>query len=188
MRPEGPRIDSVEHLMRRVMIIGGAGAGKSTLAQRLGDLTGLPVVHIDPMYWKPEWIERDIEEARQMVRIAAGEESWIFDGNNSSTFNDRLARADTVIFLDISTIRRLFRVLRRTIRGYGQVRPDTQSGCPERFDYAFLRWVVTYSRNGRHRALSLLRSAPEHIEVYHLHSPSEVKRYLARLQNQEQKS
>jgi adenylate kinase family enzyme len=88
--------------MKRVMIIGGAGAGKSTLAQRLGEITGLPVVHIDPMYWKPRWVQRDIEEAQHRVRQAASAEEWIFDGNNSSTFRERLTRADTLIFLGSS--------------------------------------------------------------------------------------
>ena len=167
--------------MQRVMIIGGAGAGKSSLAQRLGDLTGLPVVHIDSMYWKPGWIQRDIEEVRNMVRAAAAEESWIFDGNNSSTFEVRLSRADTVIFLDVSTICRLLRVLRRMILGYGKVRSDVQVGCPDRLDLAFLRSVVTYSASGRHKALSLLTAAPRHVDVYRFRRPSEVEEYVEAL-------
>jgi adenylate kinase family enzyme len=168
--------------MKRVMIIGGAGAGKSTLARRLGSSTGLPVVHIDPMYWQPGWIQRDVEETRRLVRAAARSDSWNFDGNNASTFQDRLERADTLIFLDMSTLCRLWRVLRRIVLGYGNVRSDQQTDCPERFDFAFIRWVAAYSRNGRHKALALLRTAPAHIDVYHFRRPAEVDRYLREVQ------
>lgn len=170
--------------MRRVMIIGGAGAGKSTLAIRLGEITGLPVVHIDPMYWKPGWVQRDTAETHSMIRAAVREPAWIFDGNSSATFGDRLARADTLIFLDFSTGRRLWRVLGRTLASYGKVRPDMQEDCPERFDFGFLRWVAGYSRDGRRKALALLRSVPPHMKVHHFRSPSDVRKYLETLRHQ----
>lgn len=166
--------------MKRVMIIGGAGAGKSTLATQLGDITGLPVVHIDPMYWKPGWIQRDIEDTRKMVRRAAEADEWIFDGNNSSTFHERLSKADTLIFLDLSTVRRLLRVIRRTIVSYGKVRPDMQTDCPERFDWGFLKWVAGYARHGRYKAVALVASAPEHVWVLQFRKPAEVEEFLER--------
>ena len=167
--------------MKRVMIIGGAGSGKSTLARRLGDITGLPVVHIDPMYWKPGWIQRDPSETQEMVRQAARADEWIFDGNNSSTFRERLARADTLIFLDLSTWRRLIRVIRRTLVSYGRVRPDMQADCPERFDFAFLKFVAGYASNGRHRALALIASAPERVRALQLRTPADVETFLEAL-------
>ena len=170
--------------MQRVMIIGGAGAGKSTLAIQLGEITGLPVVHIDPMYWKPGWVQRDVAETYLMVRAAVREQAWIFDGNSSATFRDRLDRADTLIFLDISTARRLWRVLRRTLSSYGKVRSDMQEGCPERFDLGFLQWVAGYSNDGRRKALALLKSVPPHVRVHHFRSPSDVRNYLKALRHQ----
>jgi len=171
--------------MQRVMIIGGAGAGKSTLAIQLGEITGLPVVHIDPMYWKPGWVQRDMTETRSMLRAAVQERAWIFDGNSSSTFGERLERADTLIFLDISTTRRLWRVLRRTLVSYGKARPDVQEGCPERFDLGFLQWVTGYSRNGRHKALALLKRASPHLKIHHFRSPSDVRQYLEALRRRQ---
>jgi len=130
------------------------------------------------MYWKPGWIQRDLEETHQMVRQAVKAEEWIFDGNSSSTFHERLSRADTLIFLDASTLRRLARVVRRTVVGYGRVRPDMQVDCPERFDWGFLKWVVGYATNGRDRALALITSAPEHVRVFQLRNPADVERFL----------
>jgi len=166
--------------MKRVMIIGGSGAGKSTLAVRLGQLIGVPVVHIDPMYWKPGWVQRDMAETHAMVQAAVQQDAWIFDGDSSATFGERLRRADTLIFLDISILRRLWRVLRRTLVSYGRVRPDMQTGCPERFDRGFLRWVAGYSGNGRRQALALLKSAPARVAVYRLRGPADVRQFLAK--------
>lgn len=164
--------------MQRVMIIGGAGSGKSTLARLLGERTELPVIHIDLMYWRSGWRARDREETRKLVVDAVEKDVWIFEGNFSEMYQARLERADTLIFLDIPTWLRLARVIRRTIRDYGKVRPDMQEGCPERFDWDFLKWIADYNRRGRPKALKLLHDAPADKCVFHLKSRREVKTFL----------
>lgn len=165
--------------MKRVMIIGGSGSGKSTTARMLGVLTGLPVVHIDPMYWLPGWEQRPMEETHALVLEAAEGESWIFEGNNSSTFVKRMARADTLIFLDMPTYLRVWRVIRRTIKDYGKVRVGSGEGCHERFNWEFLsKWVLQYNTMGRPKVLQALENTPEHLNVYRLRSRGEVQRFL----------
>lgn len=164
--------------MKRVMIIGGAGSGKSTLARQLGDLTGLPVIHIDKMYWLPNWVEREREEVHRLAREAAQGDSWIFEGNNSATIWDRVNRADTLIFLDFATSRRLWRVLWRITRSYGQVRPDMQEDCPEQFDWEFLKFVVAYGKDGRLRTQDFLKKLPDTMNVFHLKTTTEVRNFL----------
>jgi adenylate kinase family enzyme len=162
------------------MIIGGAGSGKSTLARKLGDATGLPVIHMDKMYWLPGWVEREREELHRLASEAALGDRWIFDGNNSATIWDRVNRADTLIFLDFSTVRRLWRVIWRIIVSYGQVRPDMQEGCPEQFNWAFLKFVAGYGKNGRLRTLQFLKKLPDTMDVFHLRSTKEVREFLRR--------
>lgn len=164
--------------MQRVMIIGGAGSGKSTLARKLGDKTGIPVIHIDKMYWLPGWIEREKPEMHQMARDAADGDQWIFEGNNSATIYYRLERADTLIFLDFPTIQRLWRVVWRIVTSYGKVRPDMQEGCPEQFDWEFLKFVVHYGKDGRLRTQKFLTTIPKDIDVFHLKSKAEVHNFL----------
>lgn len=164
--------------MQRIMIIGGAGSGKSTVARMLGVKIGLPVIHIDKLYWQSGWRLRDREQTRLLVANAVKADAWIFEGNFSEMFQVRLERADTLIFLDLPTWLRLVRVLRRTLRDYGKVRPDMQEGCPERFDWDFLKWVADYNRRGRGKALKLLNDAPADKRVLHLKSRQQIDAFL----------
>lgn len=110
--------------MKRVIIIGSGGAGKSTLARRLGEKTGIEVIHLDMLYWKPGWVKTGKEEWCEIVRQATEKESWIMDGNFGGTFEMRAEAADTIIFLEISRLVCLYRVLKRLFFYRNTQRPD----------------------------------------------------------------
>ena len=107
--------------MQRIAIIGSAGTGKSTLARRLGELTGLSVVHLDALYWHPGWLATPDEEWDAIVREIVSRESWITDGNYGRTMEPRLERADTVLFLDFPRVVCLWRVFKRWLRYRGRI-------------------------------------------------------------------
>ena len=69
--------------MRRVLIVGQPGSGKSTFARALGERTGLPVVHIDKIHWQPGWVERSRDEKDRLTREVHARETWIFEGGHS---------------------------------------------------------------------------------------------------------
>ena len=167
--------------MQRVMIIGQPGSGKSTLARQIGDITQLPVVHIDLIHWKEGWVERKGAEKDALIAKVHAQDTWIFEGGRSSTWPERLARADTVIWLDLSLPLRLRRVVWRTLKHYGKSRPDLPKGCPERFDLEFYQFIWRTRHTSRTRAISLLQSAPPDKAVHHLRSPREVAHYLSSL-------
>ena len=160
------------------MIVGCAGSGKSTLAVRFGAVTGLPVVHIDQLYWAADWQMRDAEDYRARVKSTVAQEEWIIDGSYSSTFPERLIRADTLIFLDLPTWLCLWRVVLRSLKHYGRTRPDMPEGCHERFDWDFLKWIAGYRKRTRPRVLNLIHNAPERVRCHHLRSTREVRRFL----------
>jgi adenylate kinase family enzyme len=166
-------------LVKRIMIVGCAGAGKSTLARRLSEKTGLPVFHIDRIYWTEGWVNRSREDTRRLVAEAIAGDEWIFEGNNSSSFDIRIAKADTVIFIDPPMWLCLFRVLKRIIGSHGLVRPDMADGCPENFDWAFLKWIVGYRKTHRWEVVELLEGAPASVTRYHLTSRAAVAGFLA---------
>jgi adenylate kinase family enzyme len=67
--------------MRRVVILGPGGSGKSTLAVRLGELTGLPVIELDKVFWRPGLVPTPRDEWAEFQRRLAGGEGWIMDGD-----------------------------------------------------------------------------------------------------------
>lgn len=100
-------------------------------------MTGLPVLHLDRIYWSPGWVETGAEawEPRLAEEIAKPE--WIIDGNYGRTVALRLARADTAILLDFSRWVCLRRMAQRVVLGWGRTRADMGVGCPERIDWDF---------------------------------------------------
>ena len=141
--------------MKRVLIVGCPGAGKSTLAKELAEATRLPVVHLDRHYWQPGWQRPDSASWQKTVEKLAAQSEWIMDGNYSGTLEQRLASADTLIHLDYTTSLCLWRVIRRTVSGLGRNRGDQLApGCPERFDWAFFRFVINYRKEQRQRDLA----------------------------------
>lgn len=172
--------------MKRVMIVGCGGAGKSTLAQQLGEKTGLPVVHLDRLFWKPGWVERDREEFDVLLRQEMSKDEWIMDGNFNRTLPERLSRCDTVIYLDYSRLTCLWGVLKRVLTTYGTVRPDMGDGCPERIDFDFLKWVWNFNRNKREGYYRQFREV-SHAQVLIFKNRRATKRFLRNLCKQTSK-
>ena len=166
--------------MNRVLIIGCGGSGKSTLARALGEITGLPVVHLDKLFWKPGWVESSREEIDGVIRREIGKGRWIIDGNYNRTLPQRLERCDSVIYLDFSRLACLLGVAKRILTTRGTVRPDMGEGCPERFDLDFLKWVWNFNKNKRQRYYEML-NALENKQVYILKSRREVKAFLSKV-------
>jgi adenylate kinase family enzyme len=127
--------------MKRILILGSGGAGKSTLASRLGELLKLEVIHLDSYYWKSGWIETPKEEWEEVIERLIIGDSWIIDGNYSRTLGQRIKECDTVIFLDRSRWICLWRVLKRRIMYRNGKRPDMAAGCEEKLDIEFMRWI-----------------------------------------------
>jgi adenylate kinase family enzyme len=161
--------------VQRVAVVGPGGAGKSTFARQLGARTGLPVVHLDQLYWRPGWDPTPDDEWREIVAGLVRADAWIIDGNYSRTFDLRAQRADTVVLLDYPPAGNLVRALRRTIGSYG--RAVQAPGCPEHLDFEFLRWIATYRRRSRPRVLAHLAGRPE-IDVHVLRRPRDAQRLL----------
>lgn len=163
--------------MQRIVIIGCGGAGKSTLARQLGEKLGLPVVHLDKLFWHPGWVESTKDEIDEKIRIEMEKPCWIMDGNYNRTLPQRLKCCDTVVYLDFTRTACLLGVLKRILTTYGTVRPDMGEGCPERVDLEFLKWVWNYNRNKRERNYHLIKEA-EGVEVIILKNRRAVKRFL----------
>ena len=145
-------------MARRILVIGCSGAGKSTLAKIIAHQYGLPLIHLDRCYWRAGWAAPSETEWMAEVERLIAAPTWVMDGNFSGTMARRAAFADAIVFLDLPRWLCLLRVLWRIALGYGRTRADVAPGCPERFDWAFLKWVWNYRRRSRPRTLDLLRT------------------------------
>ncbi len=142
--------------MRRVLVLGCPGAGKSTLARSLGEALSLPVVHLDKLWWKSGWINRTEGEFDALLDTVLLGEEWVIDGNYLRTLPRRLERCDAVVLLDYPRQVCLFRALRRILSWRGRTRPDMAADCPERLDGEFVRWIWEFHRTQRPQVLELL--------------------------------
>ena len=171
--------------MRKVLIIGSAGAGKSTLAMRLAAHMRLPLLHLDAEYWQPGWKETEKRAWEQRVARLIEGDAWIMDGNYGGTMEMRVGAADTVILLDLPRLLCLYRVFVRALRYRGTTRPDLHPGCPEHMpDREFIRWIWDYPKSRLPGVLDLLSRHASGKEIFILHSPGEVRRFLETVERQ----
>lgn len=171
--------------MQRIMIVGQPGSGKSTLARALGTCTGLPVVHIDHIHWQPGWIARARDEKTRLCLAVEAQEAWIFEGGHSVTWQNRLARADMLIWLDVPVLLRFWRVIKRTAIWHGKVRPDLPDNCPEGFHsetWPFWRYIWRTRRSGRISLRRLWDGVPTDKVKVRLRSAAETRRFLHSMQ------
>src|SRR5260370_35701186 len=97
--------------MRRIVVIGCPGSGKTTLALRLGRRLALAVVHLDVLFWRPGWTASDTPSFRDRVSQAVAGDAWIVDGGYpAQTFDLSLPRADPIVFLPRRRWPRLWRL------------------------------------------------------------------------------
>jgi len=164
--------------MKRILVIGCCGAGKTMAALELGRKFSLPVYHLDKLWWLSGWRENTPEkfdaELAEILRL----DSWIIDGNYARTLPERLKYADTVIFLKYSRILCLWRVFKRFLQYRGRSRADIADGCPERLNVEFLRYVWTFNRDMLPRIQRALEQHPG-VRVLTFSSPSKLRVFLA---------
>jgi adenylate kinase family enzyme len=167
---------------RRVIVTGLAGSGKSTFSKALAAKTGLPLIYLDLHAWKPGWVRMNSDELRETQRDVLAGDEWIADGNYHETLEERLRRADTVVFLDTpwwTCARRAF------IRGLrapkGSIMPD---GCVDSAwrrlrDEWWLVWRIWRVRHSdRERELGILSEHGKHAAQHVLRSRRAIREFL----------
>jgi len=164
--------------MKKILIIGICGAGKTTLAKSLAEKLNLPLIHLDKHFWKSGWVESSKQEWREKVEELCKQDSWIMDGNFGGTFDIRFPAADAIIFLDYSRSLAIYRTIKRIIKYKGRVRPDLAKGCPERFDWSFLKFIWNFHKNHRHIIENSLDKYAVNKKIYRFKNPAELGSFI----------
>jgi adenylate kinase family enzyme len=155
--------------MKRVVILGRGASGKSTLAERLGEITGLPVVHLDKVFWRPGLVATPRDEWADAQALLAAKERWIMEGDLGplDVVGPRLRAAETVIFLDFSLARCAWRAIRRS---------------RERADFWW--WVLAYRRQSRPVLLKAIANYAPNADLNIFRSPEALRRFVDNLTRQ----
>lgn len=172
--------------MRKINVIGTTGSGKSTFSRELAERLVYPCIHMDELFWKPNWTESADEEFFSKVESVVQGKFWVLDGNYSRTDQIKWKHADTIIWLDYSYVRTFYQLLRRTINRVATKRElwpgtDNRESFGKAFmskDSIFIWFFHCYKRNRRKYA-ALDHSLKEgHIEFIRLRSPKDAKAFL----------
>ena len=163
--------------MKRVIIIGCGGSGKSTLSRVLSEKTNLPVVHLDKLFWKEGWVNISREEFDNLLNEELKREEWIIDGNYDRTLKERLKKSDTVIYLDYPRRTCLLGVVKRVLSNYGKVRPDMAEGCPEKFDLDFIKWIWNFNKEHRDKFYKILKEEKDK-QIYIFRNRKECNEFV----------
>ncbi len=165
--------------MQRVVILGCAGSGKTTLARTMGERLSLPVIHLDTLLG---WGPCAPEAYREKLAAAIAGDAWVIEGHPwhfrdfADTLDLSVPRADLVLFVHQPRWLALWRVIRRWLTDRGRTRPDLPEGWPEQLDWPSLKWIWTFERRVRPAAERAL--AAYATPVVHLNGDRDIARFL----------
>ena len=138
--------------MKKVIVIGCPGSGKSTVSRALYNKTGIPLYHLDMMYWNADKTTVEKSVFLERLSVVLEKDEWIIDGNYGSTMELRMATCDTVIFLDYS--------LDVCLDGIRERRGKPRSDMPwieTEEDSEFIEFIKNYNEQQKPKVLELLK-------------------------------
>jgi adenylate kinase family enzyme len=167
--------------MDKIVIIGSPGAGKSTLAQQLGESLNIETIHLDRYFWQSDWREKPRDARIEILKELVRKERWIIEGTYLGASEPRLNAADTIIFLDIPLWLCLHRIRQRHNKYKGQARRDIPEGCTDKLTLHRMLKVLVFPFRGRRTLKQMLRNRKSKPIIW-LRSGKEVEDFLAQLE------
>lgn len=161
--------------MKKVIVIGCPGSGKSTFSKTLHRITGIPLFHLDMLYWNADKTTVDKPVFLKRLTAVLEQNQWIIDGNYGSTMELRLQACDTVIFLDYPP--------QVCLSGIRERRGKARSDIPwveTSEDAEFTEFVMRFNSQSKPQILELLRKR-SHKNIYIFTNRAQADEFLAQL-------
>ena len=167
----------MNHIGKRICVIGPSCAGKSTLSEKLGKKLNLPVLHLDQIAHIPgtDWVERRRRETQKDHDEFILKDAWIVDGQYKRIMPKRLERADTLILIKVNRFVCCWRFLKRCFRGGD--RPGKLEGASKEFNFRILWWIF-YHQPRRWKEQMQIISAYPHVRIISLKTFAEIDTFL----------
>ncbi len=163
-------------ILNRVLVIGCPGAGKSTFARALRDMSALPLYYLDMLFHRPDRTTAPREEFDAALARILARPKWIIDGNYQRTLPQRFAACDTVYYLDLP----LEECLEGAGRRIGQPRED-MPWVEDRFDPEFRQYILDFPRDQRPAIEALIEQYRREKRIVVFRSRAETAMYLRSL-------
>lgn len=185
----------------RIMVYGVTGSGKTTLARRIAEATGLPMHSVDDeIGWLPDWVERPVEEQREIAERICAQQEWVLDTAYGRWAEVPLARVELIVALDYPRVLSLGRLVRRTIRR-AVTREEACNGNTESWRKVFSgdsilvwhfrswarkrarirEWVADPAAARARPVARGLPVEPQPPQIVHLRTPAQTQAWLAGL-------
>lgn len=164
--------------MKKVIVLGNSGSGKSTFTTLLADKLHIDFLHLDPLVYKYSWDNPEFEEMEKKVEELIYKDSWIVDGNFLNNALNRFKECDTIVFLDLNRFVCMNSVIKRHKKYKGKHRDSRSDDCDEKLTLSYLKWVVRdFYKTSRKIILKYIKDHPEK-KVIILKNRRQVNNYL----------
>ena len=160
--------------MKRILVIGCPGAGKSTFARKLRDLTGLPLYYLDRIYHRADRTTVSREEFDAALQQIMETDRWIIDGNYQRTLEMRLKECDTVFFLDYP----LKDCLRGAASRVGTVRED-MPWVESEFDPEFRQYILDFPKEQLPGIYELIERYRSNVKIFTFHTREDADEWIS---------
>ncbi|MCR5332057.1 MAG: adenylate kinase [Lachnospiraceae bacterium] len=157
--------------MKKVVVLGCSGSGKSTFSVQLHKATGLPLYHLDNVWWRPDRTHITREEFDEKLDELLARDSWIIDGDYSRTYEKRVLACDTVIFLDYGEDVCMRGIMERVGKERGDI-PWTEN----ELDPELVKLVREFETENKPVLLALFKKYPDR-NVITFHTREEAERW-----------
>lgn len=163
----------MQESMRRIIVVGCPGAGKSTFARKLRDKTGLPLYYLDMIFHKPDRTTVTREEFDQKLMAILQADQWIIDGNYQRTLPLRFEACTDAFFLDLPLEQCLIGAASRI----GTARED-MPWIEQKFDPEFRQYILDFQKDQIPRIYELVEQYRKTRQITIFHSREETDQWF----------
>jgi adenylate kinase family enzyme len=162
----------------KIQVAGYSSSGKSTFSNRLSKHYHIDVLHIDTIFFGPNWVERDQKKVEAEIKEFMKKDEWIIDGKYRNLATSRYDVCDQLFLFDFNRFKCLYGAILRRIKYHKKSRDSIADGCIERLNFSFIWWILSSGRKKDSKALMKLFKEKYKDKVVVFKNRRQVNKYL----------